>query len=532
MKKYWKEWKSTAIIGLGIIVLALVLRLYNLDSLPVFVDEAIYIRWAQVMKAESTLRFLPLSDGKQPFFMWIVIPFLKVITDPIVAGRIPSVLTGIGTLIVIFTLTYYLFKNKKVALIASFVYAISPYAVFFDRIGLVDSMLSMFGVLTLFLAIVVARTKRLDFAMLTGFSLGFAGLTKSSAVFFAILLPITWFLVKWPKKIKDRWGHFLKLGVLLGVTYAIAFGMYNILRLGPNFHLIGMRNQDYVLPVSHLWTSPWDPFLPYIDRVLEWFWQMGPSMIVVFAAGGLVWGVLNKKKEILVLSIFSLVPVLVQSMYAKAFTARYVLFSLPTALIVAASLFLMHKIKGFSLKSSRAVLAGGLVIFTLHALWVDYLMLTNVEAAPLPRVMRSGYLEEWTAGTGIREVGEIVREEYLKDPETKIVVGTEGFFGTLPDGLQVYLNDLPEVTVIGVGLGIVDLPSQLSESREAGNKTYLVINSSRLLGDPVEMGLTVVAAYPKAFRPEGRYKEYVHYGPRDTLYLFEVTGEFLSRKSS
>ncbi len=72
-----KEWK---LILLGLVALtAFFARLYNLTILPVFVDEAIYIRWSQVMKAESTLRFLPLSDGKQPLFMWVVIPFLKIL---------------------------------------------------------------------------------------------------------------------------------------------------------------------------------------------------------------------------------------------------------------------------------------------------------------------------------------------------------------------------------------------------------------------------------------------------------------------
>src|SRR3989344_5804660 len=78
MKKIINEWKSTILLGILILILALGLRLYNLTYLPIFADEAIYIRWAQIMQAESTLRFLPLSDGKQPLFMWGMIPFLKI----------------------------------------------------------------------------------------------------------------------------------------------------------------------------------------------------------------------------------------------------------------------------------------------------------------------------------------------------------------------------------------------------------------------------------------------------------------------
>src|SRR3990167_2345049 len=112
--------KSVLSLSLLILLAAALLRFANLNSIPVFADESIYIRWAQIMKAESTMRFLPLSDGKQPLFMWLVIPFLKIFSDPLLAGRITSGLAGIGTLIGIFLTTSYLFKSKKVALIASF----------------------------------------------------------------------------------------------------------------------------------------------------------------------------------------------------------------------------------------------------------------------------------------------------------------------------------------------------------------------------------------------------------------------------
>src|SRR3972149_3573367 len=106
-KKILSEWKIAILVGSAILILGLILRLVNLDSLPVFADEAIYVRWAQVMRAEATLRFLPLTDGKQPLFMWLVIPFLKIIRDPLFAGRVTSVFAGVGTLVGIFLTANY-----------------------------------------------------------------------------------------------------------------------------------------------------------------------------------------------------------------------------------------------------------------------------------------------------------------------------------------------------------------------------------------------------------------------------------------
>ena len=516
-KKIISEWKTTILVGFAILILGLILRLVNLDSFPIFADEAIYVRWAQVMKAVETLRFLPLSDGKQPLFMWLVIPFLKIIRDPLFAGRITSVFAGMGTLVGIFLTTSYLFKSKKVALIASFTYALSPFTLFFDRMALADSLLTMFGVWTFFLGVDTTKTLILDFAMLTGFALGGALLTKSPALFFALLLPSTWLFASWPKEGRDKVVKVTKLLSLLVVTYLIGYGLYNVLRLGPNFHLIASRNQDYVLPLSHLWTNPRDPFIFYFDRTLEWIWILGPSVIWILAPLGLLMNLGKNRKEVLVLALWYLFPVLIQSEFAKVFTARYILFSLPYFFILAASCF-----KDPVFKGGRRILYLLLGTFVVHALWIDYLLLTNPEKANLPRGERSGYLEEWTAGTGIKEVSKLLRDEATKNPNQKFVVGTEGYFGTLPDGLQIYLNDLPDITVIGVGVIIDQMPSSLRESKDAGNRTFLVVNSSRFIANAEELGLKPVASYPKAERPYG-IKEYNQFGPRDSLLFFELT---------
>ena len=56
MKKIWKKNKRTILAGLGIVLLAVLLRFCKLSSLPVFADEAIYVRWAQVMRENSAFR--------------------------------------------------------------------------------------------------------------------------------------------------------------------------------------------------------------------------------------------------------------------------------------------------------------------------------------------------------------------------------------------------------------------------------------------------------------------------------------------
>ncbi len=510
MKKFWQKWKREILLGSGIIVLAAILRLVNLNSLPVFTDEAIYIRWALVMKENAVFRFLPLTDGKQPLYMWVVIPFLKVFSNPLIAARFVSVMAGLATLIGVFILTYMIFNSSKACLVAGLIYAISPFTVFFDRMALTGAMLTMFGIWTLILAAITAKRLRLDTAMLAGFVLGGALLTKSPAIFFVFLLPSTVLLVKWPKNNKDKALYLGKLMFLWGVTLTIAYGFYNILRLGPEFHMLAIRNQDYINPISHLLTSPLDPLLPYLNRSIEWLWALGPSALVVLFLSGVVLNFKKHFKEIILLIGWGIGPILVQAEFAKVFTARYILFTLPYFCILATSVILVKK------ESLRKIVVAGLIIFVIHGLSIDYLFLTQVEAAPLPRGERSGYLEEWTAGQGIYEVSELLREEWRREPEGQIIVGTEGYFGTLPDALQAYLYDIKEIKVMGVGVNISDVPIELLDSIERGDRTYLVVNSTRFSGNAENLGLKLLAVYPKAVRLDGS---------REALLFFEVMEE-------
>lgn len=310
------------------------------------------------------------------------------------------------------------------------------------------------------------------------------------------------------------------------VTLVIGYGMYNILRLGPNFNLISSRNEDYVFPISHAWTNFKDPFIFHIGEIFsDWFVRMGPWPILGLGLIGILGDWKKYTKEKLLLLAWFVVPILVQSEYAKVFTVRYILFTLPPFFILSASGILTK------FKNLKIVYLGLLVLFMATAIFFDYKLATKPEQANLPSSERSGYLEEWTAGQGIKQVADYIRNLYLNDPKTQIVVGTEGYFGTLPDGLQMYLNNYPKIVVIGTGLDFRDVPQSLKDSKKAGNKTFLVVNSSRFAykGDPVNIGLKLIASYPKAVRRETMSKEYIKNGPQESLLFFEVTSATINK---
>lgn len=516
MKQFWTRNKLIIICGGLLLLLGLFLRLYRLTNMPVFADEAIYIRWAQVMRAEETLRFLPLSDGKQPLFMWIVIPFLKFISDPLVAGRLVSAVCGLVTAIGIFLVTQQIFKSAKLGLIAMGLYIVSPFAVFFDRMALVDSMLTMFSVWTFYLSVLNTSLLRLDLSLITGFVIGGALLTKSPGLFYVILLPTTLLLISWPKGTKEKFQIFGKYVLLLGISVLLGIGIANILRLGPNYSLLKVRNLDYVYRYVHILQSPLSPLLSHLGAAWEYFRILGPWSLIVLFLSGAVSLFFKKPKTAVVILFWCLFPFLAVLEYGKTLTARYILFTLPFVVILAASVFTNSK--------KWLYIGSGIILglMLIQSLFLDFKFMGNIQKATLPRSERAGYLEGWTSGYGIAEVAQYIKSEVKTLSQGKqIIVGTEGYFGTLPDGLQIYLNNTPQVTVIGVGLGIDRVPTPLFESKKAGNKTYLVINDSRLMVKPETIGLKLIAAYPKALQPDG---------VKESLLFLEVTDEAVSEK--
>jgi len=492
--------KSEFFYSVLVVVLFLIFRLVNLTVLPVFCDEAIYIRWSQIMKSEPSLRFLPLSDGKQPLFMWLTIPFLKLFSDPLFVGRFVSVLAGFGSLLGIFFLSWSLFRSKKAALFSSLIYTVLPYSVFFDRMALVDSLLNCLGIWTLFLSVLLIRYQRIDLAMVGGIVLGAALITKSPALFFALLFPLSLILAPFKKLNLNSLGKIFGLWL---IVYSFAFLIYNVLRLGPNFQMIALRNKDYVFTFTEILSRPLDSLRPHLNDVKEWLPNLFTFPILLASLGGLVLGIKSRKKESLILFFWFFVPLITQVLIAKVFNSRYLFFTI-FPLIIFAGFFLDNLFE--KMKKRWLGLLVFLVFFVL-ALRYDFFLLVNPSKAPLTEEMKSGYLRNWTSGYGIPQVRDFIKKEAEKG---RVVVGTEGFFGTLPDGLQIYFDKDPNVTIIGVGLGFQEIPQPLKEAALT-TSTYLVVNQSRLRINN-SPHLKLIFKTPKVAGPKGQ----------DYLLLFKV----------
>lgn len=490
--------KKILFLIFGSFVIYFLFRLPNLTLQPIFADEGIYIRWAQLMRSDPTLRFISLSDGKTPLFMWLMIPLFKIFQDPLFAGRLLSVISGFFTLLGGLFLGWRFF-NKKIGVLSAYLIAIVPFMVFFDRMALVDSMLATFSIWALNLSLLLIKSPKMSYAMFLGYMFGGAILTKPPGVFNLIALPFTLVSFNWDKPVIKKISKLLSFWF---IALVITFIIYSILKFAPNYININTRNNDYIFSLNDILKNPLNPFIPHIGDVLDWLVKFISIPVLFLLSFGIVKIILKRDKIGLTVLFWGLIPLIIQMVFYKVFTARYILFSIPP-LLVLASYGLVSLSIGIK-RYKKLIVLLLLTLIVIYSGFFNFFLLTDPIKAPLPAIERRTYLEDWTAGYGFVEIAKFLEQ---KSENQDIVVGTEGSFGTLPDGLQIYLNQNKRVIFQPGGAVITaDL-----RSASITHPTFFVSNKSRYAGN--NKNVILLKEFPKATNPSY---------PQDAILLFQI----------
>src|SRR3989344_5533705 len=82
-----------------ILLLYLATRPINLTLMPIFIDEANYLDWGWRETHTPNFLFYSLYDAKPPLVMWLFGLSQSAISDPLLAGRLVTVLFGLATLL-------------------------------------------------------------------------------------------------------------------------------------------------------------------------------------------------------------------------------------------------------------------------------------------------------------------------------------------------------------------------------------------------------------------------------------------------
>ncbi|MCC7504881.1 MAG: glycosyltransferase family 39 protein [Saprospiraceae bacterium] len=354
------DWRAVADryarpVLIGLLVLAFLLRVVNLDALTLWVDEFVH-----VLRAKDYL------EGKGPLFTddnngilltFIILPLFKVFGAEAFWARIPSVFFGVGMIYLMYRMGARLF-NRYVGLLAAFAGVLSIYLNFWSRMARNYAIFGFFFLLLglVFLAALEGKSERegsfwkkhgLDpkYLLLLPVVL-LASLMSHQLTFFFVFSAAVYVIAvavnKYVRRTGDRnnnpylWLSALGLPFLLLVFVPALNGVIKGI-LGA---FLPARIVEWVIPqwsrIAELWQSkPWEAFDMY-NGVLRY----DPTILYYPALAGLVaafW--LRPRSGAWLLSSVAVPFVLMCFVFREPADPRYMIGIFPYFLIAAAAFF-------------------------------------------------------------------------------------------------------------------------------------------------------------------------------------------------
>ncbi|MBP6882413.1 MAG: glycosyltransferase family 39 protein [Candidatus Levybacteria bacterium] len=437
--KFFRTYKLEIFISLILLVLYFTTRILTILQIPIFTDEAIYLRWTQIASQDSSWRFISLTDGKQPLYIWLAIVSMKLISDPLVAGRLVSVMAGFMSLVGLFFLGKDVFKNRWIGILSAGLYVIFPFSLVYDRLALYDSLVGTFAVWALYFTVRFLRSVTLENAFILGFVAGGAALNKSSGFFAIYLLPFGLLLFDFAaKKVARRLFTFAIYSL---VAVVLTYAMYSILRLSPYFYIIAQKDAIFVYPISEWITHPFTYLWSNSTALFDWLVRYVGLPILLFALGSIFITKTYWREKILFLIWFG-APFAALALFGRTIYPRYILFmSLP--LLVLASYCAIGLINKTKSTYGKLGIIFGLGIFSLTA---SFLILKDPVHSLMPRSDVTQLVSGWPSGKGVDESIRFFKEQASHE---KIFIGTGGTFGLLPFAYEIYLIKNPQITIKG-----------------------------------------------------------------------------------
>jgi len=241
MKKFL-SWKITLIL---IVFLAAFLRLYQLGNVPYGSksDEIVEIYSAYSIwntGRDVAGQFLPLSfdtHGSQSSTgIYLTAPVVGLFGLNLFTGRLPAALVTLGSVVLLFFLVDYLFKNKWISMISALLFAISPWALQVGRGLWEEDFAGFFYLLGIYIFIKNTKTSKYIWSIIP-FVLGFYSY-NATKIFFVFLIPILIFIHRKELfKRKNILLIFTSLIFFLVASFTLVMKFQNVTRLSQVFLL-------------------------------------------------------------------------------------------------------------------------------------------------------------------------------------------------------------------------------------------------------------------------------------------------------
>ncbi len=411
------------------------LRLSFLTRLPIFNDEAIYLNWGWRELHLPGQLFLSLDDAKPPLFLWLFGIFEGLIPDPLLAGRLVSVIAGAITLGGLYLIGKRFF-DKQLAILAAFIYICVPIFSFFDRQALLESALGAVGIWSLYFLLCYFQKGDRKVAFTLGAVLGLGIFIKTSGILLIIVLGLL--IVWWSLKIEKRrkvWldGAYGVLGFLC---------ILSPLLLNRLFWLTLGSNDRYAHTIAEIFNFPVQAWLRNFLAFGETsFWQLTP-LVFLLGLMGLITSTKNNRQTDKIISFYCFSLLVFFVLLVRQPSPRYLVSFLPIwALLASLGLnWLGEKQKKWQWVLWGIVLGPALGVTLLQTISpLNYFQL-------LDRItqysQKKSYVVGWPSGYGLNETREFLEEKARKSP---IMVGVRLDSGNPEDAIFTYFNQNSQI---------------------------------------------------------------------------------------
>jgi 4-amino-4-deoxy-L-arabinose transferase-like glycosyltransferase len=403
-----------------LIFLTFFLQLTNLTLLPIFTDETNYLDWGWRAVNLPDHIFYSLYDAKQPLIIWFFGIAQNIFADPLLAGRMVSIILGILTAIGVYSLAKKIF-DKNIALFSLIIYLSSHYFFFFNRQALVEAGLATIFIWTAYA--LFALPFSLKQTVMLGILFGLGYLSKSNALLVIFTTMMIWLY-------KNKSQDFGKLIIYAFVCLMLPLALNLPMLLHPWFSKYIHLSTQYTFTISQLFKFPADQWINNISATSSiLFWLLTPATLILVLIG-----LKQTKKYALALWVF--IPLLLQIVLAKFLVSRYLVAYLPAIVIFAAYVI-----------SKKRWLISLILIPNLYMVGLQLFFPADY-FKQLSRVTSYSYIEGYVtteaSGYNLIEARKYFEELAKKE---KFTLGIAVYSGNPEAGLLVYFREHPKIKI-------------------------------------------------------------------------------------
>jgi len=450
-----------AVVALSLVYLGT--RLVDLAGLPVFYDEADYTVVAIALGRAPlhTNPFLLMTYwGVPPLYTWVAAWPATAAANPLLAARLVSVVVGLVGLPAVLWCGWAV-GGRSTGLLAGLFYVVSPFLLFFQRMALVDPLLTTVSAYALAATIEMVRQPHMRAALLLGICLSLAVLTKATGPLLFSLPAVALACTHGQRR------QVLRYALVAWVIGAAAeLLLFTVSDSGAMVGILSQHHQSasYIrLVVSSLSTI----------GVTLWVYCTPPVFLLA------LWGVrtLWRTVEGRVIAAWFVLAGAPFLLVHEGLTSRYLLPMVVPLVVLAARGAVALGVHagevrpfrprhgGQKVRALLAVAAVSMVV--VLSAWQDAPIVNDARAAALTPDDRAQYIDRWPAGYAIEEALRVIRRD-AQGRALDLVVSSDSRVGNAV--ITLTIDDGSTRTLVR-GLGALTCSTV---PRATGRATYII----------------------------------------------------------